>query len=95
MSESTVAHCTFATTRGSIAESSVLLREWDRAHAQWMSLMAAHEDCKERLEKIEALVQRRSEQLPPGDAELRICRAVRGLCIGAQRVPARRWSLLA
>jgi len=60
---------------------------------QWRALMAANEDCKDRLEQIEALVQRRVEQLPPGEAELRVCRAVRGLCVGAQRYIPRRWAL--
>eukprot|EP00928_Gymnodinium_smaydae_P043282 TRINITY_DN29035_c0_g1_i2.p1 TRINITY_DN29035_c0_g1~~TRINITY_DN29035_c0_g1_i2.p1 ORF type:complete len:490 (+),score=65.77 TRINITY_DN29035_c0_g1_i2:148-1617(+) len=60
---------------------------------QWAALMAAHEDCKERLSQIETLVQRRVEQLPAGDSELRVCRAVRGLCVGAQRVVPRRWAL--
>ena len=40
MSESTHAHCTFCTTRGSMALSSALPREWDSAQAQWMSLIA-------------------------------------------------------
>ena len=39
-SDRTVAHWTFFTTIGTRAESSVLPREWLRAHAQWMSLMA-------------------------------------------------------
>lgn len=60
---------------------------------QWAALMAEREDCKERLSQIEALVQRRVEQLPAGDAELRVCRAVRGLCVGSQRVMTRRWAL--
>merc|ERR1719336_530608 len=60
---------------------------------QWSSLMAANEDCRDRLAQIEAIVQRRVEQLPPGDAELRVCQAVRGLCIGVQRAPPRRWTL--
>jgi len=60
---------------------------------QWISLMSAHEDCRDRLAQIEAIVQRRVEQLPPGDSELKVCRAVRGLCVGVQRFTARRWAL--
>lgn len=60
---------------------------------QWASLMSERADCKERLSQIEALVQKRVDQLPAGDAELRVCRAVRGLCVGSQRVVPRRWTL--
>lgn len=80
-------------------KSEVLLRKIsglgidEDPELQWCSLMAANEDCRDRLAQIEALVQRRVEQLPPGDAELRICRAVRGLCVGAQRSTTRRWAL--
>lgn len=60
---------------------------------QWAALMAEREDCKGRLSQIEALVQRRVDQLPAGHAELRVCRAVRGLCVGSQKVVPRRWTL--
>lgn len=60
---------------------------------QWIALMSAHEDCRDRLAQIESLVQRRVEQLPPGDSELKVCRAVRGLCVGVQRFSLRRWAL--
>lgn len=59
--------------------------------------MTTNEELKDRLKQIETLVQRRVDQLPAGDAELRLCRAVRGLCVGTgQRVQAsRRWGTLA
>lgn len=69
------------------------LGHMEEPEQQWKSLMFAHEDCRDRLAQIEALVQRRVEQLPPGDVELRVCRTVRGLCVGAQRAPTRRWAL--
>uniref|UniRef100_A0A6B0UBL4 Uncharacterized protein n=1 Tax=Ixodes ricinus TaxID=34613 RepID=A0A6B0UBL4_IXORI len=40
MSESTVAHCTCFTRRGTRLASSERPSEWASAHAQWMSLMA-------------------------------------------------------
>jgi len=40
MSERTVAHWTFLTTRGTMETSSVLPREWLRAQAQCTSLIA-------------------------------------------------------
>lgn len=82
-----------------LKKSEALLRKMscldgvDEPELQWLSLMEAHEDHKDRLSQIEALVQRRIESLSPGDPELRVCRAVRGLCIGAQRAPPRRWAL--
>lgn len=57
----------------------------------WASIMAVSEDRRERLVRIEALVTKRSEQLQPGDAELKLCRSVRGLCTGAQKL-TRKWS---
>merc|ERR1719240_2291663 len=39
---------------------------------QWTSIMAVNEDRRERLARIEALVTKRSEQLQPGDAELKL-----------------------
>ncbi len=39
-SERTTAHCTFLTTRGTMAESSALPIEWARAQAQWTSATA-------------------------------------------------------
>lgn len=71
------------------------LHKWEEPERQWSALMSAHEDCKDRLAQIEALVQRRVDQLPSGDVELRVCRAVRGLCVGAQRLVPRRWALSA
>jgi len=58
---------------------------------QWTSIMAVNEDRRERLARIEALVTKRSEQLQPGDAELKLCRSVRGLCTGTQKL-TRKWS---
>lgn len=69
------------------------LSDNEEPERQWAALMAEREDCKERLSQIEALVQRRVDQLPAGDAERRICRAVRGLCVGSQRMKTRRWVL--
>lgn len=60
---------------------------------QWQSLMENCEDAKTRLSQIEELVQRRLQQLPAGDKELRLCRAIKGLCVGAQKVTPRRWSV--
>lgn len=65
----------------------------DEPEMQWAALMAAHEDCKERLSQIENLVQRRTEQLSSGDTELRLCRSIRGLCVGSQKTLPRRWVL--
>jgi len=82
-----------------VVKSDELLRKMsdlgvgEEPERQWAALMAAHEECKERLALIEALVQRRVDQLPVGDSELRVCRAVRGLCVGAQRAVSRRWAL--
>merc|ERR1712130_898399 len=45
------------------------LQESNEPERQWTALMAAHEDCKERLSQIEMIVQRRIEQLPAGDTE--------------------------
>lgn len=81
------------------AKSELLLQKMSNFHAaqeperQWAALMAEREDCKDRLSQIEALVQRRVDQLPAGDVELRVCRAVRGLCVGSQKVMPRRWAL--
>jgi len=52
----------------------------------------AHDASRERLAQIDSLVQRRMEQLPSGDPELKFCRVVRSLCGGAQRAAQRRWS---
>jgi len=40
MSDRTVAHCTFFTKSGIMLVSSVFPKEWLRAQAQWMSLIA-------------------------------------------------------
>lgn len=47
ISERTVAHCTFFTNNGIIEDNSVLPKEWDKAHAQWISLIAGCVSCKE------------------------------------------------
>jgi hypothetical protein len=60
---------------------------------QWAALMMKNEDYKDRIARIEQLVARRAHQLSSGDDELRLCRAVRGLCVGSQK-PGRRWSII-
>jgi hypothetical protein len=60
---------------------------------QWAALMMKNEDYKDRIARIEQLVARRAQQLSSGDDELRLCRAVRGLCVGSQK-PGRRWSII-
>lgn len=60
---------------------------------QWAALMMKNEDYKDRIARIEQLVARRAGQLASGDEELRLCRAVRGLCVGSQK-PGRRWSII-
>jgi hypothetical protein len=40
MSDRTVAHCTFFTNRGIMLVSSVFPKEWLKAQAQWISLIA-------------------------------------------------------
>eukprot|EP00931_Biecheleriopsis_adriatica_P041591 TRINITY_DN23761_c0_g1_i1.p1 TRINITY_DN23761_c0_g1~~TRINITY_DN23761_c0_g1_i1.p1 ORF type:complete len:171 (-),score=34.70 TRINITY_DN23761_c0_g1_i1:174-686(-) len=66
----------------------------DEPEMQWAAMMAANEDYKDRLVQIESLVQRRIDQLKmTSDPEVRLCRAVRGLCIGSQRTTPRRWSV--
>jgi len=40
ISDRTVAHCTFFTRSGIMLVSSVFPKEWLRAQAQWMSLIA-------------------------------------------------------
>lgn len=74
-----------------VAKSEALLRRMSaldysaEPELQWAAMMAAHEESKEKLSQIEHLVQRRIEQLKPGDRELKICRAVRGVCVSSQR----------
>ncbi|CAE7248492.1 ecmA [Symbiodinium necroappetens] len=74
-----------------VAKSEALLRRMSaldysaEPELQWAAMMAAHEESKEKLSQIEQLVQRRIEQLKPGDRELKICRAVRGVCVSSQR----------
>lgn len=68
------------------------LNALDEPEMQWASMMAAHEDTQDKLSQIEMLVQRRIDSLKPGDAELRLCRAVRELCTGSQRALPRRGS---
>lgn len=51
------------------------------------------DDCRGRLLQVDSLVQRRMEQLPAGDPELKMCRLIRSVCSGAPRSPARRWSV--
>lgn len=62
---------------------------------QWAALMSSNEDYKDRLRRIESMAAMRMKSLPSGDTELRLCRAVRGLCVGAERRNGRRWSLIA
>lgn len=65
----------------------------DEPEMQWAAMMSAHEETKDKLSQIEMLVQRRIDSLRPADPELRLCRAVRGLCVGSQRTLPRRWAL--
>jgi len=60
---------------------------------QWSAVMTSHEDYKDRMSKIEALVAKRWEQLQIGDPELRLCRQIRGVCNGAQKL-TRKWSYM-
>lgn len=80
-----------------VAKSEALLRRMSaldysaEPELQWAAMMAAHEESKEKLSQIEQLVQRRIGQLKPGDRELKICRAVRGVCVSSQRSVPRKW----
>jgi len=38
------------------------------------------DDCRGRLLQVDSLVQRRMEQLPAGDPELKMCRLIRSVC---------------
>lgn len=60
---------------------------------QWAALMRENGDYKDRIEKLEELVSRRAERLKSGDAELRLCRTIKGLCCGSQKQSqsVRRW----
>eukprot|EP00928_Gymnodinium_smaydae_P072859 TRINITY_DN56145_c0_g1_i1.p1 TRINITY_DN56145_c0_g1~~TRINITY_DN56145_c0_g1_i1.p1 ORF type:complete len:369 (+),score=53.40 TRINITY_DN56145_c0_g1_i1:54-1109(+) len=81
------------------AKSQLLLNKMlalddvDDPACQWRSLMASLEDYKDRVAKIEAMVTKRVEQRPTGDGEMRLCRSIRGICLGAQRSTPRRWVL--
>lgn len=65
----------------------------DEPEMQWAAMMAAHEETKDKLSQIEMLVQQRIDNLRHGDPELRLCRTVRGLCVGSQHTLPRRWAL--
>jgi len=58
---------------------------------QWVALMRENGGYKDRIERMEQLVSRRAEQLHSGDAELRLCRSIKGLCFGSQQPLRRRW----
>lgn len=68
-----------------LLESMCALDSGEEVKQQWSAMMTSHENHKDRLAKIEALVVKRSEQLQTGDPEFKLCRQVRGLCMGAQK----------
>lgn len=74
-----------------LLRSMIALDSGEEVKQQWSAVMTSHEDYKERLSKIEALVAKRSDQLQMGDQELKLCRQIRGLCNGAQK-STRKWS---
>ncbi|CAJ1411497.1 unnamed protein product [Effrenium voratum] len=83
-----------------LAKSETLLRRMsaidytNEPEMQWAAMMSAYEESKEKLSRIESLVQRRIGQLKRGDPELRLCREVRGICISSRTQP-RRWAISA
>ena len=57
MSDRTVAHAMFFTTRGTKAVSSALPREWLNEHAQWMSFIPGWLSCKIISSKFKKVIQ--------------------------------------
>jgi len=89
-------YATVAEVDDVLGKSEVLLQtvmaldmDGDYSTPQTASSMRINEDLKDRLAQIEILV-RRAEHMLTSDRELRLCQAIRGLCVGVKTNGIRR-----